>query len=119
MARRKIALIGAGNIGGQLALQCAANAAPCRVDGIDFGPDGTLFAIGAFGLWSRITTASAQLTTIKSGVGFSDDFDIDTAGKLRGLEGGEYRSFDLAGNQTGHAINVFGGTAFATGVVYW
>lgn len=100
------------------ALLCAPNTAPCRVDGIDFAPDGALYAIGALGLWSRITAATGQLTTVRSGVGFGDDFDIDAQGKVRGLEGGEFRSFDLAGNPTGHAVNVFGGTALATGVVH-
>ena len=99
-------------------LLCPTFTATCPVGGIDFGPDGTLYAVVQSGPWSRIDTTSAQLTTIKSGVGLSDDFDIDAAGKVRGLAGEEFRTFDLAGNQTGHAINVYGGTAFATGVVY-
>ena len=99
-------------------LLCPALTAGCPVAGIDFGPDGTLYAIVTGGLWSRIDTTSAQLTTVKSGVGLSDDFDIDALGKVRGLAGEEFRTFNLAGNQTGHAINVFGGTVFATGVVY-
>lgn len=103
---------------GATPLVCAPNAAPCRVDGIDFGPDGTLYAVGALGLWSRITLATGQLTTLRTGVGFGDDFDIDAQGHVRGLKSGELRTFDLAGNPTRHAINVFGGTAFATGVVH-
>lgn len=99
-------------------LLCPAFAPTCPVGGIDFAPDGTLYAIVEPGLWSRIDTVTAQLTTLKSGVGLSDDFDIDANGKVRGLASQEFRSFDLAGNPSGHAINVFGGTVFATGVVY-
>ena len=99
-------------------LLCPATLATCKVNGIDFAPDGTLYAIGPLGQWGRLDISSAQVTPIKSGAAFSDDFDIDTLGRVRGLANGEFRSFDLAGNPTGHAINVFGGTAFATGVVY-
>jgi hypothetical protein len=76
-------------------------AATCPVRGIDFAPDGTLYAIVAPGLWSRIDTATAQLTSIRTGVGRSDDFDIDAQGKVRGLAGDELRPFDLAGNPPG------------------
>lgn len=99
------------------ALRCASAALSCPVTGIDLAPDGTLYAIVSGGAWSRIDTSSAQLTTVKTGVGLSDDFDIDPAGQVRGLAGGELRGIDLAGNRNGPAINVFGGTAFATGIV--
>jgi len=107
-----------GRVLSSTALLCTAFAPTCPVTGMDFSPDGTLYAIVSGGLWSRIDPASGQLTTVKSGVGLSDDFDIDALGQVRGLAGNELRSVDLAGNPTGHAINVFGGTAFATGVVY-
>ena len=99
-------------------LVCPANAITCKILGIDFAPDGTLFGIGQLGQWGPIDTLSGRVTTIKSGAAFSDDFDIDALGKVRGLAGGELRNFDLAGNQVGTAITVFGGTAFATGLVY-
>lgn len=111
-------LDGQGRVLASTALLCPAFAPTCPVRGMDFGPDGTLYAIVAGGLWSRIDPASGQLTTLKTGVGLSDDFDIDALGHVRGLAGNELRNIDLAGNPTGHAINVFGGTAFATGVVY-
>jgi hypothetical protein len=107
-----------GRVLSSAALLCASFAPTCPVTGMDFGPNGTLHAIVSGGLWSRIDPASGQLTTVKTGVGLSDDFDIDALGQVRGLAGGELRSIDVAGNPTGHAINVFGGTAFATGVVY-
>jgi len=107
-----------GRVLSSTGLLCSAFAPTCPVTGMDFSPDGTLYAIVSGGLWSRIDPASGQLTTVKSGVGLSDDFDIDALGQVRGLAGNELRSIDLAGNPTGHAINVFGGTAFATGVVY-
>lgn len=90
----------------------------CPVRGIDFSPIGTLHAIIAPGLWSRIDPANSQLTSIRSGVGLSDDFDIDAAGLVRGLAGDELRFFDLTGNPSRRAVNVFGGTAFATGLVH-
>lgn len=106
-----------GRVLSSTALLCPF-ASTCTATGMDFGPDGNLYAIVAGGEWSRIDPASGQMTTVKTGVGLSDDFDIDALGQVRGLAGNELRSFDLAGNPTGHAINVFGGTAFATGVVY-
>lgn len=107
-----------GKVVSSTVLLCSGLASTCPVMGIDFGPDGTLYAIVSSGLWSRVNPASGQLTTVKFGVGLSDDFDIDTLGQVRGLAGNEVRSIDLAGNSTGYAINVFGGTASATGVVY-
>ncbi|HEY4068005.1 MAG TPA: hypothetical protein VGM74_13980 [Burkholderiaceae bacterium] len=107
-----------GSVLSSQVLLCALAAPTCPVTGIDFAPDGTLYAIVSGGLWSRIDPASGQLTTVKSGIGLSDDFDIDAIGQVRGLAGGELRSIDLAGNPTGQAISVFGGTALATGVVY-
>ncbi len=99
-------------------LLCAAAAPSCPVRGLDFSPAGTLHAIVAPGQWSRIDPASAQLTTLRTGVGLSDDFDIDAQGQVRGLAGDELRFFDLAGNPNGRAVNVFGGTAFATALVH-
>lgn len=99
-------------------LLCAGLASTCPVTGIDFDPNATLYALVSGGEWSRINPATGQLTTVKSGVGLSDDFDIDAMGQVRGLAGNELRSINLAGNPTGQAINVFGGTAFASGVVY-
>lgn len=107
-----------GRVLTSMPLLCASGAPTCPVTGMDVGPDGALYAIVAGGLWSRIEPASGQLTTIKAGVGLSDDFDIDALGQVRGLAGNELRGIDLAGNRSGLAINVFGGTAFATGVVY-
>jgi len=98
-------------------LLCASVGA-CPVRGLDFGPNGTLYAIVAPGLWSRIDTATAQLVSIRTGVGLSDDFDIDAQGLVRGLASDELRFFDLNGNASGRAVNVFGGTAFATGLVH-
>ena len=107
-------------LGRQLAVAplLCASAGACPVRGLDFSPAGTLFAIVAPGLWSRIDTATAQLTGVRTGVGLSDDFDIDTQGTVRGLAGNELRLFDLTGLQSGRAVNVFGGTAFATGLVH-
>ena len=99
-------------------LRCPATAPTCKITGIDFAPDGTLYSLALGGLWGRIDAATAMVVAIKPNVAFSDDFDIDALGKVRGLAGGEFRSFDLAGNPVGRAINVYGGTAFATGVVY-
>jgi len=107
-----------GSVLSSTALLCASSAPACPVTGMDFSSGATLYAIVSGGLWSRIDPTSGQLTTIKSGVDLSDDFDIDTLGQVRGLAGDELRSVDLAGNPIGQAINVFGGTAFATGVVY-
>lgn len=98
-------------------LLCASVGA-CPVRGIDFSPAGTLYAIVAPGLWSRIDVTTAQLTSIRTGVGLSDDFDIDAQSLVRGLAGDELRFFDLAGVASGRAVNVFGGTAFATGLVH-
>ncbi|MBL8345455.1 MAG: hypothetical protein JNN03_08435 [Rubrivivax sp.] len=99
-------------------LLCPPSTPTCPVRGLDFSPAGTLHAIVAPGLWSRIDATSAQLTSIRTGVGLSDDFDIDAQGRVRGLAGDELRFFDLAGNPSGRAVNVFGGTAFATGLVH-
>ena len=101
-------------------LLCAGGgpSSSCPVTGMDFAPNGTLHAMMSGGTWSRIDPASGQLTTVKTGVDLSDDFDIDALGQVRGLAGDELRRFDLAGNVNGHAVNVFGGTAFASGVVY-
>lgn len=99
-------------------LLCPASVVACPVRGIDFSPAGVLYAIVAPGLWSRIDTASAQLTSLRTGVGLSDDFDIDAQSLVRGLAGDELRFFDLTGNAGGRAVNVFGGTAFATGLVH-
>ena len=107
-----------GRVLSSTALLCAGGGPSCPVMGLDFGPNGTLYAIVSGGLWSRIDPASGPVTTIKSGMDLSDDFDIDALGQVRGLAGDELRSVDLAGNPVGHAINVFGGTAFASGVVY-
>lgn len=100
------------------ALLCPAFVVTCPVRGIDFSATGTLHAIVAPGLWSRVEIASGQLTAVRSGVGLSDDFDIDAQGLVRGLASDELRFFDLAGNPSGRAVNVFGGTAFATGLVH-
>lgn len=97
-------------------LLCPPSTPTCPVRGLDFSPAGTLHAIVAPGLWSRIDATSAQLTSIRTGVGLSDDFDIDAQGRVRGLAGDELRFFDLTGNPSGRAVNVFGGTAFATGL---
>lgn len=98
------------------ALVCSG-VGPCPVRGIDFAPDGTLHAIVAGGGWSRIDPSTGQLTLIRASVGLSDDFDIDAQGMVRALAGDELRFFDLQGRPAGRAVNVFGGTAFATGVV--
>ena len=90
---------------------------PCPVRGIDVAPDGPLPAIVAGGAWSRIDPPTGQLTLMRASVGLSDDFDIDAQGLVRGLAGDELRFFDLQGRPVGRAVNVFGGTAFANGVV--
>lgn len=107
-----------GRVLASATLLCATVAPSCPVRGLDFSPAGTLHAIVAPGAWSRIDPASAQLTTLRTGVGLSDDFDIDAQGTVRGLAGDELRFFDLAGNASGRAVNVFGGTAFATALVH-
>jgi len=107
-----------GRVLASATLTCPSMPTGCPVRGIDFSPAGVLFAIVAPGGWSRIDTTSAQLTLLRTGVGLSDDFDIDTLGQVRGLAGDELRFFDLAGVQVGRAVNVFGGTAFATGLVH-
>lgn len=99
-------------------LLCATVSPQCPVRGIDFAPNGTLHAIVAPGEWSRIDPKNGQITTLRTGVGLSDDFDIDAQGRVRGLAGDELRLFDLGGLPGGRAVNVYGGTAFATGVVH-
>ena len=100
------------------ALLCPPSVVTCPVRGIDFSPAGALHAIVAPGLWSSIDINSGQLTAIRSGVGLSDDFDIDAQGLVRGLASDELRFFDLTGVPNRRAVNVFGGTAFATGLVH-
>jgi len=99
------------------ALQCPAGRPGCTVEGIDFGSDETLYSIEIGGFWGSIDTASAVVQSINSSVGLSDDFDIDANDSVRGLAGDEFRTFDLGGMQMSQ-INVQGGTALATGVVY-
>jgi hypothetical protein len=94
---------------------CTGVPGACTIAGADFAPDGRLFAITEDSTWGVLDTAGG-FTGI-GGIGLRDDFDIDAGGNVRALTGDELRVFDLSGAQRS-AVNVYGGTLFATGVVY-
>jgi hypothetical protein len=87
----------------------------CSIDGIDFAPDGTLYAVNGQNEWTTLDPATGELPAgVLSDIGW--DFDIDSTGTVRALAGNQFKTYNLAGDKlTGVSI---GSTAEVEGVVF-
>jgi len=87
----------------------------CSIDGIDFAPDGTLYAINGQLSWTTLDPATGDVPTgTPTDLGF--DFDIDAAGTVRALAGNQFKTYNLAGDKlTGVDI---GSTLYVEGLVF-
>lgn len=89
-----------------------------QLDGIDFAPDGTLYANDGENSWVKVdpTTGVATMLALLNFGDIRDDIDIDGNGIVRELSEDQYRTYDLTGKMlTG--VELDGGTTFATAVV--
>lgn len=93
-----------------------SNNPDCLITGIDFAPNGDLYAINSSSDWGVLDVGNGTMI-VGASIGLRDDFDIDSEGTVRALTGGELRTFATSGAQLS-AVNLENGTTFATGVVY-
>jgi streptogramin lyase len=89
-----------------------------QIDGIDFAPDGMLYANDGANSWVRIDPATGVATMLALlNVGdIRDDIDIDANGIVRELSEDQFRTYDLTGKQLS-GVELDGGTFYATAVV--
>ncbi len=86
-------------------------------DGMDFAPDGTLVVSQGGALW-RLDPATGVGTLFATGVPTSGDFDIDAAGGLRALQGGQLRVIRSSDGVLDRSIPLVGASVSAGAMVH-
>ena len=86
-------------------------------EGMDFAPDGTLYASQQGAIW-RLDPNSGVGTLLVTGIDTSGDFDIDATGLLRTVRAGQLNVIRASDWGLDSAVTVQGATAVAGAVVH-